>query len=292
MPQRAKGEDGDLAWFRIAGEADAVLAEPSKYGHRSQADALVALVERSGMTATTLRQNIAARRFLLEHYEDRLSDHPPTTGCTQILLLARLHEAARPEADRIVEDVLDGRITRRRIADLLKHARQGREDGAVLGARTEGKASALAFEAAAFSLVEQSLELLAGGRGTLVRNWRWRGLMADGAICAADDPSRPLVLIEVKSPRREVVSGRAREIVGQNLLLQRAARETVTVFPWNDALVGLVRALIDAHDITGQHLARIETRPGSPDVFTIGEIMMRNDGKWTSEIVKNTSRTT
>ncbi|WP_333834908.1 hypothetical protein [Rubrimonas sp.] len=291
MPRRAKGEEGDLDWFSIAGEADSVLADPSSHGHRSQADALAALVERSGMTATTLRQNIAARCFLLKHYADRLSEHPPTTGCTQILILARLHGAARHEADRIVDDVLDGRITRRRIADLLQRSRSRREHGAVLGARTEGKASAVAFEAAAFGFVEQALDRLARGRGTLARNWRWRGLMADGAIYAADDPSRPLVLIEVKSPRRETVSGRAREIVGQNLLLQRAARETMTVLPWNDALVGLMRALIDAHDISGQHVARIETRPGSPNIFTIGEIMTRTEGQWTSDIVKNTAAT-
>lgn len=294
MPANPGKDSRDPTWFRVAAEADAILADPSRHGHASAAEALAALAGGSGMTPTTLRQNIAARRFLLTNYEDRVTEQSPAIGCTQILLLARLHEAASDEADRIVDDVLAGQITRRQLDALLKRHRAQREDGVALGARTEGKAAAMAFEEAALGFVETALDRFVREPGRLVRTWRWRGLVADAAIYTESDlrrcgeePPRASALIEVKAARRETFRGRAREIVAQNLFLQRTVSETITALPWNDALVDGLRTLIDEHDICGQHLIRVATRPGSPATFIHGEIMTRLDGKWKVELIKS-----
>lgn len=282
----------DATWFDVAGVVEQVLSDPARHGFRSEAEAFAASARQTGMSATTLRQNIAARRFLVDHYADRVAMKPPTVGCTQILIFSRLYRAAMEEADRIVDDVLDGRITRVQLADLLKRTRSAPEDGVAFGARTEGKASAMAFEQAGLAFITHVLDRFTASPAELVRDWRCRGLMADAAIFRTDssdacirDPWNALALVEVKGPRRETHRSRARETIAMGLFCQRVVPEVILVLPWENPLLGDVKAMIDVHGIEGQHLVQVATCPESPTRFAYGEVMSRKNGVWQSEII-------
>jgi hypothetical protein len=280
-------------WFRVAARTEAILGDPMRHGYSSPAEALASIAAQHQISTPALRHYCAAHRFLIASYPTLVSERPPEAGPTQILLFSRIHSVSQDDADRIVADVLAGVMGRRALEELLRRLREQWGSSVLVGSRVEGWRAAAAFEEAALTLVDDALHDLMDEEVVMARNWRCRGLAADAALFSNRDfasgslrPEDARAVIEVKAPRRDVHRARAREIIGQNLLLQRVIPEVFTTLPWDDATIIAMKDIIIDFDIENMHILMIETLAERPDRPLRGVLMKRTARGWSSKIIE------
>jgi hypothetical protein len=269
-------------WMESAAALDAAMTAPASHGFAGKSDVLAAAARIRGKTETSLRQDLAALRFLERRFPQTLSAGDARIGSAHALLLERLDRVAPDLAPDALEKTLRGEMSRSQLSQVLRRARDAGAGVVDIGAHARGRELARRFEDAFAGFLRERQSLFSATPLTIGRDVRVRGLRLDIALLSrAGVETGVEICFEVMRPHRQTFHGRALQVIAMNALVQRVAPIVYTVLPWSDQdLASYFRRKISQLDIDDQHVVLFDEEAFANGDRGCFEIWRRDRGDW------------
>lgn len=208
------GAKAEKSWFSLASLLESAIATPQQFGFSGADEVLETVAAARNQHPGALRGPVAARRFLIDHYDRYGSEDHINCGYHSVRILAAIHELSAERAEELVKDVLSGALSTRALRQLYRdmtgdgpHGAEGKP-----GAAARSKRRSVAFARAVGEFIENNVELFCEIPTAQVRPSPQIGSLSPDYLIVAGN--EPMVAIETTIPGASVYRKQINETVG------------------------------------------------------------------------------